>query len=59
MLLLIPFVNIYAWYKIHAGVARAFGRGIGFALGLAFLGILFFPLLGFGEYQYRQSSRLA
>jgi len=59
VLLLIPFVNIYAWYKIHAGVARAFGRGIGFGLGLAFLGILFFPLLGFGGYQYRQSSRLA
>ncbi|WP_336330243.1 MULTISPECIES: DUF5684 domain-containing protein [unclassified Haloarcula] len=59
VLLLVPFVNIYAWYKIHAGVARAFGRGIGFGLGLAFLGILFFPLLGFGDYQYRQSGRLA
>ena len=59
LLLLVPVVNIYALYRIHAGVARAFGRGIGFGLGLTFLGILFFPLLGFGDYQYRQSSGLA
>lgn len=54
VLLLVPVVNIYAAYKIHAGVARSFGRGIGFGLGLAFIGIIFFPLLGFGGYQYRQ-----
>lgn len=59
VLLLIPIVNVYALYKIHAGVARAFGRGIGFGLGLTFLGVLFFPLLGFGDYQYRRSSGLA
>jgi hypothetical protein len=59
VLLLVPILNIYALYKIHAGVARAFGRGIGFGLGLAFLGVLFFPLLGFGEYQYRQADGLA
>lgn len=50
---LVPVINIYALYRIHAGVARAFGRGIGFGLGLTFLGVIFFPLLGFGDYQYR------
>jgi hypothetical protein len=59
LLLVVPVVNLYAVYKIHAGVARSFGRGIGFGLGLAFLGILFFPLMGFGDYQYRNSSQLA
>jgi hypothetical protein len=39
-------------------VARFFGRGIGFGLGLTFLGIVFFPLLGFGEYQPRRSGGL-
>ena len=58
-LLLVPIVNLYAVYKINAGVARAFGRGIGFGLGLTFLGILFYPLVGFGDYQYQQSSGLA
>lgn len=59
VLLLVPVVNIYAIYKIHAGVARTFGRGIGFGLGLTFLGLLFFPLLGFGDYRYRRSGGLA
>ncbi|AAV48360.1 unknown [Haloarcula marismortui ATCC 43049] len=59
LLVFIPVINLYALYKIHAGVARAFGRGIGFGLGLTFLGILFFPLLGFGDYQHRQSGGLA
>ncbi|WP_299334946.1 DUF5684 domain-containing protein [Haloplanus sp.] len=50
--LLVPLVNIYALYRIHAGVARAFGKGIGFGLGLAFLGPICFPVLGFGNYRY-------
>ncbi|MDS0294895.1 DUF5684 domain-containing protein [Halogeometricum luteum] len=59
VLVFVPIVNIYALYKIHAGVARFFGRGIGFGLGLTFLGIIFYPLLGFGDYQPRQSGGLA
>jgi hypothetical protein len=58
VLLLVPILNIYVLYKIHAGVARAFGRGIGFGLGLAFLPVLFFPLMGFGDYQYRRAGGL-
>lgn len=59
LLTFVPIVNLYALYKIHAGVARAFGRGIGFGLGLAFFDILFFPLVGFGDYQYRNTGQLA
>lgn len=53
LLLLVPFVNIYASYKLHAGVSRAFGQGIGFALGLWILPFVFFPLLGFSDYTHR------
>lgn len=59
LLLIVPFVNLYAAYKIHAGIARAFGKGVGFALGLTFLGFLFFPVLAFGDYQYRGSAGLS
>ena len=52
LVLVVPVANIYALYRIHAGVARAFGKGIGFGLGLAFLSPIFFPLLGFGDYQH-------
>jgi hypothetical protein len=54
--LVVPVVNLYALYKIHAGVARAFGKGIGYGLGLTFLGVIFFPLLGFGDAQFTKGS---
>lgn len=54
--LVVPVVNFYALYKIHAGVARAFGKGIGYGLGLTFLGVIFFPLLGFGDAQFTRDS---
>jgi len=53
IILFVPIVNIYGYYKMHAGVSRAFDRGIGFTLGLWFLPIIFFPLLGFGDYTYQ------
>jgi len=53
LVLFVPIVNIYAMYKIFAGVSKAFDQGIGFALGLWFLGIIFWPLLGFGDYTYQ------
>jgi hypothetical protein len=34
-------------------LAKSFGKGVGFGLGLAFLGIIFFPILGFGSAQYQ------
>jgi hypothetical protein len=37
-------------------VAEAFGKGAGYGLGLFFLGFVFFPLLGFGDAQYRGAS---
>jgi hypothetical protein len=57
VLMIVPIVNFYAIYKIHAGVARAFDRGIGFALGLTLLGPIFFPLLGFGNYRHSGPTR--
>jgi hypothetical protein len=37
-------------------VAEAFGKGTGYGLGLFLLGFVFFPLLGFGDAQYRGAS---
>ncbi|WP_222919532.1 DUF5684 domain-containing protein [Natrinema sp. SYSU A 869] len=55
LVLFVPLVNIYAAYKMFAGVSNAFGQGIGFTLGLWFFGFVCFPLLGFGDYPYRGS----
>ena len=52
ILLLIPFVNIVAAIIVCIDIAKYFGKGVGFAIGLVFLGPIFFPILGFGSATY-------
>ena len=49
LLMLIPFVNIVIWIIVSLDLAKVFGRGTGFGIGLAFLGFIFAPILGFGS----------
>ena len=53
ILMLIPFVNFIIAIILCIDLAKSFGHGVGFGLGLAFLGIIFFPILGFGSAQYQ------
>jgi hypothetical protein len=53
ILMLIPFVNFIIAIILFIDLAKSFGNGVGFGLGLAFLGIIFFPILGFGSSQYQ------
>jgi hypothetical protein len=53
VLLLIPCVNIYAGYVIGKDIAHGFGKEESFAIGLAILPIIFYPILGFGSAQWR------
>lgn len=52
ILLLIPFVNFIIFILVDIAVAKSFGKGAGFGLGLLFLPFIFFPALGFGDAQY-------
>ena len=52
ILLFIPIVNIVISILAIAGLAKNFGKGVGFILGLIFLPIIFFPILGFGSAKY-------
>jgi hypothetical protein len=38
-------------------MAKSFGKGVGFGIGLALLGIIFWPILGFGSAQYQGLRR--
>jgi len=53
ILMFIPVVNIIVGIIITADIARNFGKGIGFVLGLLFLSVIFYPILGFGSAEYR------
>jgi hypothetical protein len=58
LLMFIPIVGIVVSFIVMIDIAKAFGKGVGFGLGLAFLGLIFFPILGFGsaEHQMRTTS---
>ncbi len=53
ILMFIPFVNLVILIIVMIDVAKAYGKGAGFGLGLAFLGFIFWPILGFGDAQYQ------
>ena len=49
VMLLIPFVNLVFVFIIAIDLAKSFGKGTGFAMGLIFLSPIFYPILGFGS----------
>ena len=53
VLMLIPFVNFIVLIILSIDVAKSFGKGTGFGLGLAFLSLIFYPILGFGDAKYQ------
>jgi hypothetical protein len=53
LLMLIPIVNIVLIIWMINLLSKSFGHGVGFTLGLIFLGIIFYPILAFGDSQYK------
>jgi len=52
ILLLVPCVNIVIIVWVTNLLSKSFGQSEGFTVGLLLLGIVFYPMLGFGNYQY-------
>ena len=52
LLLMIPLVNIVVGVLILHGLSLSFGKGAWFTVGLIFLSIFFYPILGFGSAKY-------
>jgi hypothetical protein len=53
ILLFIPIANIIIGFLLSMALAEKFGKSTGFALGLFFLPFIFYPILAFGDCQYR------
>jgi hypothetical protein len=53
ILFLIPCVNFIMAIIVAMEMAKVFGKGAGFGLGLAFLPFIFYPILGFGDAKYQ------
>jgi len=52
ILILIPIVGFVIAIMVSVDLARKFGKGAGFGLGLVFLGFIFYPILAWGSAQY-------
>ncbi len=57
VLLFLPCANIIAGVIIQMDVAKAFGKDALWGIGLAFLGFVFWPMLGFGDARYQRPIR--
>lgn len=53
LLMLIPIANIVVMFLLYIKLAKAFGKGTGFGIGLVFLNIIFMPILAFSDAQYQ------
>ena len=54
--MLIPIVNIIAGIIIWVDVAKKFGKGVGFGLGLIFFNFIFAGILAFGSSTYNETA---
>lgn len=52
VLLLIPIVNLVVGIIAMLSFCKNFGKGGGFAAGMIFLPIIFYPILAFGDAAY-------
>lgn len=52
VLLLIPIVGFIVGILLMIDLAKSFGKDIGYAIGLILLGVVFLPLLAFGDAKY-------
>jgi hypothetical protein len=55
LLFFIPLVNIVIAVLTYLGLAESFGKGVGFGIGLLLLGIIFFPVLAWGDATYQRA----
>jgi hypothetical protein len=53
LLMFIPIVNLIVGLIVSYALAQAFGKGIGFTIGIIILPFIFLPLLAFGDSKYQ------
>ncbi len=49
----VPFANFVVIVMIMINLAKCFGKGTGFGVGLLVFGFVFFPILAFGDARYQ------
>jgi hypothetical protein len=50
----VPVVNLVVIILVALEIAKKFGQGSGFGVGMALMPVIFYPILGFGNAQYQR-----
>jgi hypothetical protein len=53
VLMFIPVVSLVIGIILVLDLAKSFGKGIGFSLGMIFLSFIFYPILAWGSAEYQ------
>ena len=53
LLLFVPVVNVVIGIMVLLDLAKVFGKGTGFGVGLILLSFIFIPILAFGDAKYQ------
>ncbi|MDK2122587.1 DUF5684 domain-containing protein [Parachitinimonas caeni] len=54
VLFFVPIVSLVMSFIVMIELAKRFGKGAGYGVGLALLPFVFFPMLGFSDAQYQR-----
>lgn len=57
LLLLLPIANFIGLILISLEMAKVFGKGAGFGVGLILLPFIFYPILAFSDAQYKEPAK--
>jgi hypothetical protein len=52
IIILVPLVNLVFLIIIGVDMAKSFGKGTAYGIGIALLGFIFLPILGFSDAEY-------
>ena len=53
LLMFIPIVGLVIAIMVSVDLAKSFGKGVLFGIGLALLSFIFYPILAFGDAEYQ------
>ncbi|MFA6186582.1 MAG: DUF5684 domain-containing protein [Phycisphaerae bacterium] len=53
ILIFIPIAQLVVGFLLSMALAERFGKSTGFAVGMFFLPFIFYPILAFGDAQYK------
>ena len=56
LLFFVPLVNLIMMVLVGIAVAKSFGKSAAYGIGLALLGFVFYPMLGFSDAQYQATE---